>query len=232
MFVGLISNQNILASYATAAAAYISLQVAVLPSSEPVVATEPIPVLEVVKIYGRLAGPACFGRAAPAGSSCQITRSELEEKLGLSGAVTSTSALSRDDFAARLGKLSFQWPLKPFGIERSTDKTALMNKGAETRTFMEELEARRLYDRRYPTGPLPTSLRPKLNAEIQKEGISMAAIQKVFDSICSRAGTATSPCRELTAPQLIDGLFEGDREEIDYYDFLRTVGENNIVWPS
>jgi hypothetical protein len=34
-------------------------------------------------------------------------------------------------------------PLKPFGVERSNEKTVAMNKGAETRVFMEELERRR-----------------------------------------------------------------------------------------
>eukprot|EP01083_Nonionella_stella_P089162 248757_1 len=53
---------------------------------------QPLPVIEVIKVYGKLAGPTCFGKVAPKGSSCQITSSELKKELGILSTSTSTSA--------------------------------------------------------------------------------------------------------------------------------------------
>lgn len=132
------------------------------PQPEPqeiVVTTEKqidsVPELEVIKIYGKVARTDCFGKKAPPGSSCQIRLQDLEKTF-----LKPTNTISRDDFASKLKPLEFQWPLKPYGINRETlTKTAVMNKGAETYVFMGELETRNLYDPRNPTGPLPTSLR-------------------------------------------------------------------------
>ena len=44
----------------------------------------------------------------------------------------------------------------------------VVNKGAETRLYMEQLEAAGLYDPRNPMGPLPTSLRPASNPRLQR----------------------------------------------------------------
>ena len=49
-----------------------------------VIATSPVPVLDVIQIYGRLAGPECFGKTVPvvSGASCQLTAERLRATLG------------------------------------------------------------------------------------------------------------------------------------------------------
>ena len=178
-------------------------------------AAEPVPILEVIKVYGKLAGPTCFGKTAPKGSSCQVTRQEFDRIFGNNN---SQNEPSRSEFATQLGQLNFEWPLKPYGVEKSEDKTAIMNKGAETAIYMNQLEARGLYDRRNPTGPLPTSLRPQLNRQLQAEGVSDGTLDFVFGRLAAAHQGSFS-----------DALFQG-RETIDYYDFLEFLGKTSITW--
>ena len=196
--------------------------VAVLSSSLAPAPVQDIPVLEVVKVYGKLAGPECYGLKAPPGSSCQMRRQDFERAFNLE---SQASKVSRDEFASKLEQLDFQWPLKPYGIEKSLSKTAVMNKGAETRVFMDELESRGLYDRRNPAGPLPTSLRPVLNKNLQTEGLDSRAIELVF-----HAFTLGSREKQLSIDQ-VEKIFQG-RDELDYYEFLRVVGTDAIIWPN
>lgn len=184
-----------------------------------------VPVLEVVKVYGKLAGPECYGKQAPKGSSCQIQLNDLQQTLSSSSVSSETDdfVISRDEFAAKLEKMEFRWPLKPFGINGSASlaKTAVMNKGAETRVFMEELEARRLYDPRNPTGPLPTSLRPALNRQLQTEGIlDKRAIDRTYEAFVGDGSPRAA-------------MYGGDEtaQFIDYYEFLKLFGPNSISWP-
>ena len=179
-----------------------------------------VPVLEVVKVYGKLAGPQCYGLKAPMGSSCQIQITDLERSLGVDAA----TKLSQDEFTARLEQMDFQWPLKPYGIDKSLSKTAVMNKGAETRVFMDELESRGLYDRRNPTGPLPSSLRPALNKQLQAEGIDPRASSLVFRAFSGGDKSGMSAAR-------IEELF-GEKGEMDYYEFLNVIGTDAVFWPN
>lgn len=174
---------------------------------------QPIPILEIVKVYGKLAGSGCYGKQAPSGSSCQI---QLDKKM----------LLSRDEFAMKLNNdMDFQWPLKPYGIEKSLSKTAVMNKGAETRIFMDELESRRLYNPRDPTGPLPTSLRPALNKQLQKEGIlDSRAIDVTYEALTDYNNNNNNNAGENRNSDSGDDF-------IDYYDFLKMIGTNSISWP-
>eukprot|EP00541_Cyclophora_tenuis_P009417 CAMPEP_0116571178 /NCGR_PEP_ID=MMETSP0397-20121206/17405_1 /TAXON_ID=216820 /ORGANISM="Cyclophora tenuis, Strain ECT3854" /LENGTH=213 /DNA_ID=CAMNT_0004099225 /DNA_START=1100 /DNA_END=1738 /DNA_ORIENTATION=- len=171
-----------------------------------------VPILEVIKVYGKVAGPTCFGKTAPKGSSCQATREDFDRFTG------GSSSNSKEQLAAQLNKMDFQWPLKPYGVEKSEYKTAIVNKGAETRLYTEELEQRGLYDRRNPTGPLPTSLRPNLNRILQQEGVSQDAVDLVFDRLAGTNGILNA-----------DFLFQG-RPTIDYYDFLEFLGKKSITW--
>ena len=178
-----------------------------------------VPVLEVIKVYGSLASSECFGATAPSGSSCQLPLDHLQTKL-----FQDTVSLSREDFARIIVTQShFQWPLKPYGIDKSLSKTAIMNKGAETKIFMDELEARGLYDRRNPTGPLPTSLRPKLNQQLEQEGINPAVVDRVF--LMFNGGKPG----ELTYERLRE-TFQG-KEALDYYSFVELFGKESISWP-
>jgi hypothetical protein len=203
-----------------------------------------VSVLEVVKVYGKLAGSECYGKQAPKGSSCQIKPSDLQQALSSSPPASTTSdetstsntvvVVSRDEFAARMEQMDFRWPLKPFGIEGSPSlaKTAVMNKGAETRVLMEELEARGLYDPRNPVGPLPTSLRPALNQKLQAEGIlDPRAIDRAYEALLRSGRAGSSPTTEI----LGSGEGKGDGETItgfiDYYEFLKMFGPNSISWP-
>ena len=139
----------------------------------------PMPVLEIVVVYGKLAGAECYGKSAPRDSSCEATQRDFEAKFQLE----EMESLTREEFREKLNIIDFQWPLKPYGVDKSLSKTATMNKGAETRVYMEELERRGLYDRRNPTGPLPTSLRPQLNAALQREGVNARTTDRIFDAL-------------------------------------------------
>mmetsp|Transcript_9348 Transcript_9348/g.23266 ORF Transcript_9348/g.23266 Transcript_9348/m.23266 type:complete len:248 (+) Transcript_9348:121-864(+) len=185
-----------------------------------------VPVLEVVKVYGKLAGSECYGKQAPKGSSCQINLNDLKQQLS-----SDSDSISKDDFEIKLKTMEFSWPLKPFGVDQSASlaKTAVMNKGAETMVFMQELETRGLYDPRNPTGPLPTSLRPSLNKMLQSEGIiDPRAIDQTYEILFGSGGVGQKGI-------LLGG---GDQDQeasttgyLDYYDFLKTFGPNSISWP-
>ena len=154
-------------------------------------------------------------------SSCQITLHDIERVFHLDeNAETSTMTL--DEFQTDLDKATFQWPLKPYGIEKSLSKTAIMNKGAETRVFMEQLEDRGLYHKHNPAGPLPTSLRPQLNAILQREGTDHKTVDKVFKALGGNGG--------FLKKDVLRGTFSS--KAIDYYDFIDMVGKDTVSWPN
>ena len=97
-----------------------------------------------------------------------------------------------------------------------------MNKGAETRVFMEELEDKGLYDKRNPTGPLPTSLRSQLNQMLQAEGLDPKTTQRIFQDMGGSNG-------QLQGDQLIEIL--GEDGALDFYEFLELLGKENVKWP-
>lgn len=187
-----------------------------------------VPIIEVVKVYGKLAGSECYGKQAPKGSSCQINLKDLEQKIS-NGDVTP----SKEIFETQLNTMEFLWPLKPFGVDKSPSlvKTAVMNKGAETMVFMQELEARGLYDPRNPTGPLPTSLRPSLNKVLQSEGIiDPRAIDRTYEVLY---GVGESRQEGILSRDTIAGQGDSPFADgfLDYYDFLKLFGPNSITWP-
>lgn len=97
---------------------------------------------------------------------------------------------------------------------------------------MDELEKRGLYDRRNPTGPLPTNMRPEMNAALDGEGVGEEAVEVVFDALVGDAmGGARSARggRLLTVEELVRTF--GGRDAIDYYGFLELVGDSHIQWP-
>ena len=166
------------------------------------VATSPVPVMDVLQVYGRLAGPECFGKTVPpsAGASCQLTSERIRETI---------SDATEAEFEARLAALPFRWPLKPYGTAASPSnaKTVAINKNAETAVYMRELEQRRLYNRNDPTGPLPTSLRPALDAQLSRESINPEASKLAFRALQN----APTP--------------------LDWFSFLERIGAEQVVWP-
>jgi len=169
-----------------------------------------VPVLEVIKVYGKLAGKECYGKQAPKGSSCQINLNEWKTK----------GSISREEFEKQLEQMEFAWPLKPFGVENSPSlsKTAVMNKGAETYVYLQQLEARNLYDPRNPTGPLPSSLRPALNQKLQSEGIlDRRAIDRTYEALLPLLGQDEQDATNTAF--------------LDYYEFLKLFGPNSVSWP-
>ena len=166
------------------------------------IATSPVPVLDVLQVYGRLAGPECFGKTVPvaAGASCQLTAERIRETIG---------DVSEAGFEARVATMPFRWPLKPYGTAASPSnaKTVAINKNAETAVYMRELEQRRLYNRNDPTGPLPTSLRPALDAQLSREPISPEASKLAFRALQN----APTP--------------------LDWFSFLERIGAEQVVWP-
>lgn len=213
MLLALLAPPKPIGSALTAAG--FGLWLALSPLSSDFAQKDDVPILEVIKVYGKIAGPTCFGKTAPKGSSCQVTRQDFEKVL----ASASNGGLSKEQFRVNLESLEFEWPLKPYGVEKSESKTATMNKGAETRLYMEQLEARGLFDRRNPTGPLPTSVRPNLNRLLQQEGVGQSTADLVFNRLAGKYQDITSP----------DALFQG-KQAIDYYDFLDFLGKNSITW--
>ena len=189
-----------------------------------------IPILEVVKIYGKLAGPECYGKQAPKHSSCQINLNTLNQRLSNEHDTASTP--SKEVFRQQLSTMEFSWPLKPFGVDKSPSlsKTAVMNKGAETMVFMQELESRNLYDPRNPTGPLPTSLRPNLNKALQIEGIvDPRAIDRTYQVLYGESTTSNEQGVLKRSTSSSSGPFADGF--LDYYDFLKLFGPNSITWP-
>lgn len=195
------------------------LSPALLTTPPPLEAPVHVPILEVIKVYGKLAGPTCFGKLAPTGSSCQVTRQDWN-RLFFSNENDNDddNSSSKQQLAALINQLDFQWPLKPYGVEKSESKTAVMNKGAETRLYMEQLEIWGLYDRRNPTGPLPTSLRPQLNRLLQQETVATTAMDLFLQKLTGTNGV-----------EMTESLFQG-KDAIDYYDFLDFLGKNSITW--
>lgn len=194
----------------------------------PPTTTGSIPVLEAVKVYGKIAGSHCYGKTAPIGSSCQITVEDLERTFqqdhdDKKTSSLSTATLTLEEFQNDLNQAEFQWPLKPYGLEQSLTKTATMNKGAETMLFMEELGKRGLYDKRNPVGPLPTSLRPQLNKLLQREGVDPNTSKRIFEALGGVNGL-------LEIDMLRDRL---SSKPMNYYDFIELVGKDvKILWPS
>jgi hypothetical protein len=92
-----------------------------LMESPPPSPHRPIPVLQIIQVYGKLAASECYGSKAPAGSSCQILLDKLENNLGITSATT--TSISRQDFDEALQRLEFRWPLKPY-VRRNPRKFA------------------------------------------------------------------------------------------------------------
>jgi hypothetical protein len=67
-------------------------------------------------------------------------------------------------------------------------------------------EQRRLYVSHDPTGPLPTSLRPALDAQLSREPISPEASRLAFQAL-------------------------RDAPTLDWFSFLERIGAEQIVWP-
>lgn len=211
-----------------------SVVIAAATADPPATTPTTVPALQIIVAYGKLAGRTCYGSTSPPGSSCQLPLSDLEHELGLDpSSSSSSSGLTRGEFKTRLNNLPFQWPLKPYGRDslKKLSKTAVVNKGAETAIYMDELERRGLYDRRNPTGPLPTNLRPEMNKVLEKEGLGEDAVDVVFDALVGDAGSSASAGGEkIVTREELKRVF-GERDAIDYYGFLELVGNNNINWP-
>jgi hypothetical protein len=67
-------------------------------------------------------------------------------------------------------------------------------------------EQRRLYDSHDPTGPLPTSLRPALDAQLSREPISSEASKLAFRAL-------------------------RDAPTLDWFSFLDRIGAGQVAWP-
>ena len=201
-------------------------------SSPTTISQQPIDILQVIQVFGRLALPTCYGRMAQPGASCQMTRDDLRQKLGLDNDDDNNDSLTAPAFAQKLDALNFAWPLKPYGVADSSSlaKTALMNKGAETRLYMQELQAAGLYDPRNPTGPLPTSLRPQLNARLQQVPIESSTAERVFAALLRSAANNNNNnnhSEKLTTAQL-DRIFK-EKNAMDYYEFIGLLGGADAV---
>lgn len=140
--------------------------------------------------------------------------------------------MTEERFIQQLEAASFQWPLKPFGVDKnkSLAKTASTNKSAETKVYMGLLGERHLFNPRDPTGPLPTSLRPKLNAMLQQDGVDERTAKRVFEALVeTKGGGGRGSIATLSVEALKQQL---EIQPLDYYSFLDLLGTPSIVWPS
>jgi hypothetical protein len=205
-----------------------TFQTSILLSAD---AQETLPIVEVIKVFGRLAGPECYGKRAPPGSSCQITEQDVDrifvENSSADSSASIPQTLTVQQFENLIRAAPFQWPLKPFGVNKDTSlvKTASMNKGAETKVYMDLLEERQLYNPRDPAGPLPTSLRPKLNRILQDEGIDPATVRRLFQALSGDRSTAGATINVHSLKKRFEA------HPMDYYEFLDLMGKVSISWP-
>ena len=211
----------------------------VASDAAPAAAKAEVPVTDLVQVFGRLAGDECFGATAPPGSSCQLSIGRALQILGLDVSDGGQASLSEDEFVALLQKRHFRWPLKPWGTAnspKSNAKTAVMNKCAETAVFMSELTRNGLYDPRNPAGPLPTSMRPQLNARLEAEEIRETSARLIFRALAGGGSDkfSAAPVRALTAKDLKQTFLDlAGGEPLDYYSFQALVNhEARVVWPS
>jgi hypothetical protein len=223
---------------------------AVIPTScaatDAVTHHPPVPIIDVIQTYGRLASPRCFGKTSAAGSVCQLTLDDALQKLGLGPESPAAAALDEAAFRAALDGQHFAWPLKPWGTagsEASNARTATMNKNAETAVYMAELESRGMYNPRNPAGPLPTSLRPALDRAIETGGINPQSVGAIFRALAanerSGSGSGGAGASVLSASglerafsQAATDLGTGEPTTLDYYGFLHLIQrEVPVVWP-
>ena len=50
------------------------------------ITTSPVPVLDVLQVYGRLAGPECFGKTVPVAAGAEASVVDVSEAEGAMGA--------------------------------------------------------------------------------------------------------------------------------------------------
>jgi hypothetical protein len=185
--------------------------------------------VEIIKVYGRIAGTDCFGKQAPIGSSCQISEESIRNVFGNDDALLTEEAFRR---AIQSSATVFRWPLKPYGIQNtsSLSKTATVNKSIETRIYMTLLEQYKLYNPRDPTGPLPTSLRPKLNDILQNnDNVDIEIIHRVYAALCKDIQSTTSTTTTTTTTTAKEGFSAKQLQNrfknhsMDYYEFLELI---------
>ena len=208
------------------------------------VTSPPVPIIEVIKVYGKLAESDCFGKLAPAASSCQAPFAAVEKTVF--GAPPATD-ISSEEFQQAIASRAFRWPLKPWGAATAPAsaraKTATMNKGAETAVFMSELESRGLYDPRDPLGPLPTTQRAALNRVLDADGVDGSAADAVFRAMARGEPRLTRAALEAVFRDAEAATADGDGTTgasraaaaappvLDYYSFLSLIGRQNVIWP-
>ena len=177
------------------------------------IAASPVPVMDVLQVYGRLAGPECFGKTVPAaaGASCQLTAERIRETIG--------DVTIEAGFEARLAALPFRWPLKPYGTAASPSnvKTVAINKNAETAVYMRELEQRRLGITTPTTrGASRLRNRQRLSHETGRSTRPARRASRTDQSRGARTRVPGPPRRANAA---------------DWFSFLERIGAEQVVWP-
>merc|ERR1712071_555778 len=111
---------------------------------------------------------------------------------------------------------------------------------------MDQLERRGLYDRRNPSGPLPTSLRPQLNDELMREGLNIDALNVVFDALVKNQSNDSSDGereKDMLTKKDLERIYEKNQNDgngigdvndkaLDYYGFINLIGAEKINWPN
>eukprot|EP00401_Gymnodinium_catenatum_P000219 CAMPEP_0117492112 /NCGR_PEP_ID=MMETSP0784-20121206/18414_1 /TAXON_ID=39447 /ORGANISM="" /LENGTH=285 /DNA_ID=CAMNT_0005286923 /DNA_START=106 /DNA_END=960 /DNA_ORIENTATION=- len=133
-------------------------------------------VVDVINIFGRLAGTSCFGSQAAPGVSCQVTMAELDQKL-----FQKTQELSEAEFVDALASMAFAWPLKPNGA--SVKQTVTANKFAEPTSLTNAAIKRGLP----PASQAKTA--EGVSAALSQEAVPASAAKTMFARIVASTGS-------------------------------------------
>mmetsp|Transcript_68855 Transcript_68855/g.217702 ORF Transcript_68855/g.217702 Transcript_68855/m.217702 type:complete len:294 (+) Transcript_68855:47-928(+) len=187
-----------------------------------------VEVLDLLNVYGRLAGRACFGSTAPEGLSCQLGMEDFDRLVFRTGEPVSEAA-----FLEALAAAPPRWPLRPAAARR---QTALAAKLAEPRVLKEAAFAR-WFDRPAEAPrdrELPTAVAAALGSEALPEGAARLVYARLM-----RGGPPSRPAAAPTSsPEVglsrdrVASLLRSQADAVlDWYSFLDLVGRPWVMWP-
>jgi len=134
-------------------------------------------VLDVIKMFGRMANPSCFGSVAKH-ASCTIDTSSLGKQL-FAQPSSSSSKMTKEELKTKVNEMAFEWPLKPYGTKEERVKTATLNKPAELNEWKNQAKIKNLGDPFYLNG----KDRDRLNAAVGFDNVSDEALDALFNAL-------------------------------------------------
>lgn len=182
-----------------------------------------VEVLDVLNLYGRLAGSGCFGRTAPAGLSCQLGMEDFD-RVVFRGA----AAVDEGSFTAALRATAPRWPLRP---AVPPQQTALASRLAELRVLKDAA-----FNRFSTPGynPSDRELPVAVATALASEELPMAAVHLVFVRLAGSGRSSAELPRGagLTREGVASMLASLEGRALDWYSFLDLLGRQWVTWPA